>query len=91
MQVLMDSGADLSVISENLLPADHKQCWPVLVKAVGNQARLYQTALIPAQIDGYALQLYCIVAPEDHVPCSFCNNWQERPWPHSHMVCEHKA
>ena len=61
VQVLMDSGADLSVISETLLPTDHKQCWPVIVKAVGNQAKLYQTALIPAEIDGYALQpvLYC--------------------------------
>ena len=65
VEFLMDSGADLSVITPDLLPTEYKQCHPVMVKAVGNKPALYQTVVIPAEIDGHTLPLYCAVTPDD--------------------------
>ena len=65
--ILFDSGADISVISSDLLPAKYQQCYPVVVGGVGGQAHTYDTALLDAEIHGQSLKLFAAVAPPEHL------------------------
>lgn len=57
--MLMDSGADISVIARDLLPRDYVQCLPVHAKGFGSgpAPKLCQTATFQAEIDGKQVQL----------------------------------
>lgn len=65
--MLLDSGADISVISEELLPDDCEQCYPVVVAGVGGQSHTYDTALFSAEIEGRPVKLFAAVAPREHL------------------------
>ena len=57
--MLMDSGADISIIEEELLPKEAIQCYPEIVNGVTRD-----TALVKAEIDGTKLTLYAAVVPK---------------------------
>jgi len=67
VQMFMDSGADASIISRQLLPDNFIQCTPVNVTGVNSHDRpkLCQTAIFPAEIEGHQFQMFAAVTDEE--------------------------
>jgi len=49
-QMLIDSGAEISLIAKDMLPKNTKLGKPVWVEGVGDRSQLYQTALVTISI-----------------------------------------
>ena len=58
-EMFMDSGADISIIEEHLLPEGALQCYPEIVNGITRD-----TALVEAEIGGTNLTLYAAVVPK---------------------------
>jgi hypothetical protein len=57
--MFMDSGADISIIEEDLLPEGAVQCYPEIVNGITRD-----TALVQAEIGGTKLTFYAAVVPK---------------------------
>lgn len=67
-KMLVDTGADLSLLAEDLVPAGTKMLEPVWVEGIGEQLQLYDTAKVPFNIMGKSTQLLVAIAPTHHIP-----------------------
>ena len=68
-QMLRDSGATISVISEDLVPAGVTLSKEVWVGTVGVEPKPYPTVLVPATVNGKQLELFAAVVPADRMTC----------------------
>ena len=68
-QMLCDSGATISVISEDLVPAGVTLSEEVWVGTVGVEPKPYPTVLVPATVNGKQLELFAAVVPADRMTC----------------------
>ena len=63
-EMLCDSGATISVVSDSLVPQDNRLNEEVrIATATGGDTTTYPTALVPAEINGSAVELYAAVVP----------------------------
>lgn len=69
-RMLIDSGAYISLIAQDMLPSTAKLGKPVWVEGVGKQSQLYKTAEIPVTIQGVTTEVLMAVAPTRHIPFS---------------------
>jgi len=69
-RMLIDTGADISLIAEDMLPRATQLGKPVWVEGVGKQSQLYKTAQIPVTIQGVTTEVLMAVAPTKHIPFS---------------------
>lgn len=70
IQMFMDSGADASIISKDILPSSYTSCQPVYVSGVNSQdkPKLCNTVIFPATIGGLETQLFAAVADPQDLP-----------------------
>ena len=70
IQMFMDSGADASIISKDILPSSYTSCQPVYVSGVNSQdkPKLCNTVTFPATIGGLEKQLFAAVADPQDLP-----------------------
>ena len=61
--MLCDSGANISMISEHLMPKEPKFCGYVVVGSVGDDTNTYRATLVPTVLFGKAFKLFVAVAP----------------------------
>ena len=66
--ILCDSGANISIISEHLMPKKPKFCSYVAVGSVGDHTNTYRTILVPTVLFGRTVKLFVAVAPRSHLP-----------------------
>jgi len=66
--MLVDSGADVSLIADDLLPAGTKRETPIPVEGVGKNAKLYDTAQVPITIQGTTKMVQVAIAPTADIP-----------------------
>ena len=69
-RMLIDTGADISLIAMDMLPRSAKLGKPVWVEGVGKQSQLYKTAQVPVTIQGVTETVLMAVAPTQHIPFS---------------------
>ena len=65
--MLLDSGADISIVAEHLVPESIPYCDTVTVVGVGGQQNSYKTALVPITIKGKSMSLFAAIAPTNHL------------------------
>ena len=65
--MLLDSGADISIVAEHLVPKSIPYCDTVTVVGVGGQQNSYKTALVPITIKGKSMSLFAAIAPTNHL------------------------
>ena len=66
--MLCDSGANIAMISEHLIPKEPKFCGYVVVGCVGDHTNAYRAILVPTILFGKSFKLYVAVAPRSHLP-----------------------
>ena len=66
--MLCDSGANISMISEHLIPKEPKFCGYVVVGSVGDHTNTYRAILVPTILFGKSFKLFVAVAPRSHLP-----------------------
>ena len=66
--MLCDSGANISMIAEHLMPKQPKFCGYVAFGSVGDHTNTYRAILVPTILFGKELQLFAAVAPRSHLP-----------------------
>jgi len=69
-RMLVDTGADISLIASDMVPHKTKLGKPIWVEGVGKQSQLYQTAEVPVTIQGVTEKVLMAVAPTAHIPFS---------------------
>ena len=67
-ETLIDTGADMSLVAEDLVPPGTQMSKSVWVEGVGDQLQLYQTAKLPVTIMGQKTELTAAIAPIHHIP-----------------------
>ena len=67
-RILVDSGADISIIADDLLPADTRREQPIAVEGVGKNTKLYDTAQVPVTIEGKTKLVQMAIAPIADIP-----------------------
>ena len=69
-RMLIDSGADISLIAKDLVPEAVRTGKPVWVEGVGKRSQFYQTAQVPVTISGKQTEVLMAVTPVHHIPYS---------------------
>jgi len=69
-RMLIDSGADISLIARNMLPKATRLGKPIWVEGVGDRSQLYRTAKVRVTIRGVQTEVLMAVAPTEHIPYS---------------------
>jgi len=67
-RMLVDSGADVSLIAEDLVPEGTVREAPIPVEGVGKHTKMYDTAHVPITVQGRTKKVQVAIAPIADIP-----------------------